>query len=712
MSIGSKYLRRKILPKVALSASALLGALIVSGLVFSPYIPKSVNIKPGELAQETLISPRFVEFESKQDIKQTEKLRNQRSRLVKPVYSVDESINKSIKSEIVNFFTTAKLYANAYQSQNKEIPTPSPLPNIPENMRFLGKNNISLLQNLTNKTLASIEYIVIQNTDSILTNGIREVDKPAIRKQIRNNIRILELGAAQERFITTTILEFIVPNLVYDEAKTAAEIQEEIDSINPFTTILKEGQPIVYKGEVVTPQHVDILIALNLYGTTANLTKASGIFIFTLVMFLLFERFVFFFLPDKHREPKTYILALCTTLLVISFARILMGFTNIQMVNNLNFLIPISIVTLTLSLLISNNIAMISGTIASALIAIMYGGDFYLFLFLFLSNCTATYSAHKINRRTEIINVGNSVGIVNVVVIIGLGVLNDIYDPGWFLANALIGFGSGFFSAMITLALIPYLESLFKITTSPSLLETANLNHPLIKRLMRSAPGTYQHSLMVANLAEAAAEAISADVVLARIGAYFHDIGKMKRPTFFAENQFSGENPHNMLSPRMSKIIIAAHTKDGVEMAIKYKLPPILQDFMMQHHGTSLVSFFYAQALATEELEDSESAKDEFRYPGPKPQFKESGIVMLADAVEATVRSLEKPSIAKIENLINRIFKDKMSDGQLNECPLTMKEVETIRQTFLNIMKGIYHTRIDYQEEVAQFIEQGRTIVR
>ncbi|MDA1353087.1 MAG: HDIG domain-containing protein [bacterium] len=710
MSLGSKYLRRRILPKIALAISALLGALIVTGLVFSPYIPKSVNIKPGEIAEETLVSPRYIEFESKQDIKETEKLRKQRSSLVAPVYSVDENINKAIKSDIVNFFTTAKLYLNAYQNQTADLATQKPP--IPTEILFLGKTNISLLHSMDNKTLASLEYIVIQNTDSILSNGIRKVDKPKIRTQIRSNIHILELGAAQELFITTTILEFISPNLVYDEAKTAAQIQEEIDSIDPFTTALKEGQPIVYQGEEVTPQHIDILIALNLYGATANLTKASGIFIFTLLMFLLFERFVYFFLPKKYWEPKTYVLALCTSILVISIARILMNFTNIQMVNNLNFLIPISIVTLTISLLISNNLAMISGTITAGFIAIMYGGDFYLFLFLFLSNCTATYSAHKINRRTEIISVGNSVGIVNVVVIVALGVLNDIFDPAWFVANALIGFGSGFFSAMITLALIPYLEGLFKITTSPSLLETANLNHPLIKRLMMSAPGTYQHSLMVANLAEAAAEAIGADVVLARIGAYFHDIGKMKRPTFFAENQFSGENPHNMLSPRMSKIIIAAHTKDGVEMAIKYKLPPILQDFMLQHHGTSLVSFFYTQALATEELEDSETTKDEFRYPGPKPQFKESGIVMLADAVEATVRSLDKPSIAKIENLINRLFKDKMNDGQLNECPLTMKEIETIRHTFLNIMKGIYHTRIDYQEEVAQFIDQGRTILR
>ena len=281
----------------------------------------------------------------------------------------------------------------------------------------------------------------------------------------------------------------------------------------------------------------------------------------------------------------------------------------------------------------------------------------------------------------------------------------EINDIQWMISNSIAAFGSGLFSSIITLGLLPYLEGTFNISTSLSLLEQANLNHPIIKRLMMTAPGTYQHSLMVASLSEMAAEAINANPILARTGAYFHDIGKLKRPSFFTENQFASENPHHALSPRMSKIVIAAHAKDGVEMAMKNKLPTILQDIMMQHHGTSVVSFFYSQALSTEDTPEPDSIKEEFRYPGPTPQFKESGIIMLADSVEAAVKSLEKPTPTKIENMIDRIFKDKIDDNQLNECPLSLKEIEIIKFTFNKVLKGIYHSRIEYPEEVASSIE-------
>ena len=214
---------------------------------------------------------------------------------------------------------------------------------------------------------------------------------------------------------------------------------------------------------------------------------------------------------------------------------------------------------------------------------------------------------------------------------------------------------------------------------------------------------------MVANLSEAAAEAIGADVILSRIGAYFHDIGKMKRPIFFSENQFGSSNPHDNLSPRMSKIIISAHAKDGVEMAQKYKLPQILQDIMMEHHGTSLVSFFYDVAKQDASDEAEASLKEDFRYPGPKPQSKESGIIMLADTTEAAIRSIDKPTLTKIENLIEKVFIMKITDHQLNESGLSLYDIEQIKRTFISIFKSIYHSRLDYEEEISKIIEQTKS---
>ena len=210
-----------------------------------------------------------------------------------------------------------------------------------------------------------------------------------------------------------------------------------------------------------------------------------------------------------------------------------------------------------------------------------------------------------------------------------IGLLSDNFELAWLLSNAGIGFLNGLLSSMFALALLPYLESWFNITTSLALLEQAGLNHPLLKRLMLMAPGTYQHSIMVSNLAEAAAEAIEADSILVRIGAYFHDVGKIKRPSFFIENQFSGENPHHKINPRMSKIIISAHVKDGLDLAEQYNLPNILKTFIQEHHGTTMVSYFYSQAIQLELMPEQsniektkETIKEEFRYPGPKPKAK------------------------------------------------------------------------------------------
>ena len=356
-----------------------------------------------------------------------------------------------------------------------------------------------------------------------------------------------------------------------------------------------------------------------------------------------------------------------------------------------------------LSTLVTPNISMITGAVNALLISFMYGNDLDLFVYLFLSNCIATFSSYKKYRRSELIYSGYIIGVFNVLIVVSLLFFKGAIGLNVFFTTMMIAFFNGVISSMITLAILPYLETVFTITTNQSLLEICNLNHPLLKQLMLKAPGTYQHSLMVANLSEAAAESINADTVLCRVGAYFHDIGKMKRPIFFVENQFSIENPHKSLTPRMSKRIIASHVKDGIDLAQKYRLPQILQSFITEHHGTSLVSFFYTQAMQVEDQKLSQTIIDEFRYSGPRPSLKETGIVSLADSVEAAVRSMDRPTISKIEVLIEKIFNDKLSDNQLENCPLSMSEITTIKITFLKIFRGIYHTRVDYQDEIKQF---------
>ena len=253
-------------------------------------------------------------------------------------------------------------------------------------------------------------------------------------------------------------------------------------------------------------------------------------------------------------------------------------------------------------------------------------------------------------------------------------------------------------SAILTIGLLPILEGAFDVVTTLKLLELSNPNNPLLKKLLMEAPGTYHHSMLVANLAEMAADEVGANSVIARIGAYYHDIGKITRPYFFKENQLTNENPHDNINENLSAMIIISHVKDGVEMAKEYNLPEMIIDIIKQHHGTTLVKYFYYTARNKSDNPDDIKEED-FRYKGPIPNTKESAIIMLADSTEAAVRSINDPTTKKLEEMINNIVDDKVKLGQLDNCELTLKDLSKIKECFLRALNGIYHKRIEYPKE-------------
>ena len=277
--------------------------------------------------------------------------------------------------------------------------------------------------------------------------------------------------------------------------------------------------------------------------------------------------------------------------------------------------------------------------------------------------------------------------------------------------DACFVFLNGILSSMVALGFLPILESAFRIVTPYGLAELADHNQPILKRLQMEAPGTYHHSLMVANLCEAAAEAIGANPILAKVGAYYHDIGKLKRPLFFVENQsqFGIENPHKKLNSRLSKMVVTAHTKDGVDIAKEYHLPPIINDFILQHHGDSLASYFYNQAIKEEGAENVK--EEQFRYSGPKPQSKEAAILMIADAVEAAVRAMKASTTEEIEAIIDKIIDERVNDNQLSECPLTLADLKTIATTFTRLLRGNQHDRIKYHEDIVDELDKSQVIL-
>ena len=328
---------------------------------------------------------------------------------------------------------------------------------------------------------------------------------------------------------------------------------------------------------------------------------------------------------------------------------------------------------------------------------LIYGGNLYLAGVLMIGSVLSSLLLWQARRRSKIITAGFLVGVLQ-----ALCVLTFLHSLSFktlpLLRFCVVPFLNGIISAFLVAGLLSVFEFLFKVVTNISLLELADFNHPLLKRLVLEAPGTYHHSLMVGNISEMAAEAIGANALLARVGSYYHDIGKLEKPEYFSENQDNSSSKHDELSASMSKLVIMDHVKTGVELARQKGLNPAIIDFITQHHGTSLVYYFYRRAL--ESTEDSEGVAEEgFRYPGPKPQTKETAIVLLADSVEAACRSLEEPTAERISDMVHRVINNKFIDGQLDACDLTLRDLEKIAKTFIHMLGSFYHTRIDYPDQ-------------
>lgn len=359
------------------------------------------------------------------------------------------------------------------------------------------------------------------------------------------------------------------------------------------------------------------------------------------------------------------------------------------------FAVPVAMGAMLATLLFDIHIGIVFAFIVSVLMGILLPAEPLFFLYAFVGSMTAAFSVIRCTQRSALMKAGLFVGLANVATVVFM----DLYRHQLFMAsgwhNVVAAFLGGILAGVLVSGILPLLEWMFKEVTDISLLEYADLNRPILKSLMVSAPGTYHHSIIIGSLAEGAAEAVGVNPLMARVSAYYHDIGKIKKPEYFIENQAMGENRHDRLTPSMSSLIIASHVRDGVELAHEHNLPPIITDIIQQHHGTALMTYFYSKAKDAEG-ESSMIREEEYRYPGPKPQSKVAAIVMLADAVEAASRVLDNPTPSRIAALTDKIVTRIFEDGQLSECDLTLRDLTEIMKSFSKLLAGIYHYRIDY----------------
>ncbi len=482
----------------------------------------------------------------------------------------------------------------------------------------------------------------------------------------------------------------INPNKFVDNAKMEEAVKEAQKSVPK--EIIKKNQIIVKEGEPVTERQIEILKEL---GILNNGTTKSYLFSFislgilvALVLFIQY-RYISKEKPEVFNDTKMIILISSINLIIILIS---MGLNVIS-----PYLIPLVCSAMLMTILIDYKISLVVNLLNIIFIAIIVGFNPSVVVLSILSVVLGSTGLKKVQQRNDIIY--STIYITGILALLSftLGMISSnnikeiLIQTGYTAIGILL-------SGILAVGLLPFFESIFDVVTNIKLLELSNPNQPLMKKLLMEAPGTYHHSMMVANLAEAAAEAVGGNPVVARVGAYYHDIGKTKRPYFFGENQMGKENPHDKITPNLSTLIILSHTKDGLEMAREHKIPKVIQDMIEQHHGTTLVKYFYYK-LKNSSDKPEEIKEEDFRYPGPIPSFKESGILMLSDSVEAAVRSINEPTKGKIEEMVNNIINDKLNSRQLVNCDLTLKDIETIRKTFLKTLDGIYHHRIEYPTE-------------
>ncbi|MCD4779603.1 MAG: HDIG domain-containing protein [Candidatus Omnitrophica bacterium] len=438
---------------------------------------------------------------------------------------------------------------------------------------------------------------------------------------------------------------------------------------------------------------IDILIVVTFY---AAFTAYCYLVQYPLILplFMLFLGIYLYYFKKANLRRFLHLGLLLT--LVIFFSHT----TNVYYSSTSPFYIPVAgIVMLTMLLFNDLQLSFIMGFISTIIVCLIGQGDFNMFFVLFMGGLMGAFSVRGARLRSQLMSAGLFVSITHIIILFLLNPNLDNLSDRYFTLNYIYPLAaSGFISAFFVMATLKIFEILFGVLTNFSLLELSDSNQPILKRMILEAPGTYHHSLVVSNLAEGAADSISANALLARVGAYYHDIGKMEKPEYFTENQLIGGNKHDRMEPSMSRLVILNHVKDGIEVAKKNKVNPVIMDFIKQHHGTSLIYYFYQKAL--EEAQDGEVVIEEnFRYPGPKPQTRETAIVLLADSVEGAVRSLDEANPNRIEETVKKIINNKFIDGQLDECNLTLKEIDRISSTFTRILSAMYHSRAKYPEK-------------
>jgi len=704
--------------------------IALSLILFPPsHRVKEIKYKAGDIADSDIIAPfSFIVPLSEQEI---EINRAKAAINVAPVYRANSGVEKQLPEDFERFFSKIDSIVSI-----DSLDSNAKISAILDVAPGLKGNKIEFLLNgrIRKKVHREGRKLIIELLKRGIVNDyspLRRRDYPTIviidgkKERLMPTTNILEQDQLEEVIIAVAkkklgkdreliklffnlVRSHLVPSLIYDSEETARRREEAVKNVETYFKISK-NQRIVAKHDKVSERQIDILKALEEARSERELRTSrgkkfllflgKGLRIFLLIFLLGLTLYKFD--PSIMKEPSRLTLVF---ILVILFLFMFAIVANISKLSP--YLIPIAFVSLVSAAFFDVNVA-VALTIFSSLMLITHTKlpPAHAFISV-LAGGAAIVSIKQLRERKNFYRVFLFVSMAYIVGILGFG-LGEGLNLNYFLINSLWGITNSLFCSIMVMFLLPIFESLFDLTTDFTLMELSDLNRPLLKRLILEAPGTYHHSLMVGNMVEAVAEEIGANSLVARVGAYYHDIGKLSKPEYFFENKGDSLNKHEKLTPTMSALILASHVKEGVELAKKEKLPRIVIDAIREHHGTTVMAYFYQKAL---EYDSHDSVNiDDFRYPGPRPRSKETALIMLADSTEAAVRSLKEPTAPRIRSIVEKIVASRMNDGELDESGLTLNDIAIIREKFIKILTSVFHPRISYP---AQEDENGRESIK
>lgn len=659
--------------------------LITYLLLLTSIAPKKHNLSVGDIAPVDIKAP----IDTIDEIATQEKIQEA---IAKAKEDKQYSVKSEVKTQAID--NVNKLFSKISSEISSSKEAKDKLTEVKKIDAFkLSDDEYNTLLALSASQVSDVQTITVNTLEEVYSKNIEDNNYEAL--QNARNIALEELQSnnldrSLEECLTTIVYSQIKPNFFIDTEKTEEKIKEAEKSVQK--EVIKKNQIIVKEGEPVTERQIEILEELGLLSNGITKSNVSSFLaLAVLVALILFIQFSYIYKerPDVFKNTKLITLISSINIIVLGLS---MGLNIIS-----PYIIPVVCGAILMTILIDYRISLVTNLLNLIFISIIVGFNPSIILLSILSIILGSTAVKKVQQRNDIIYSTGYIAVIIGVLALTIGMISsnnlkeNLIQTGYTLIGVVL-------SGILAVGLLPFFESIFDVVTNIKLLELSNPNQPLMKKLIMEAPGTYHHSMMVANLAEAAAELVGGNPVIARVGAYYHDIGKTKRPYFFGENQIGRDNPHDKITPNLSTLIILSHTKDGLEMAKEQKIPKVIQDIIVQHHGTTLVKYFYFKAKKEAENPD-EIKEEDFRYPGPIPNTKESGILMLADSVEASVRSITDPTKGKIEEMVNNIINDKLNNRQLVACDLTLKDVEIIRKSFLKTLDGIYHHRIEYPSE-------------